>query len=103
MSKNLNYCVIDLGSKGAACMNGSTNSSATTNSSDILIKYSEDVKSISDVISCTTTNSSATNSSATNSINNIVNSTWSCTDRGSCAMGDGSYANWLNITGNRRD
>ena len=93
---NINYCTIDNSKKGMNCDNNIE-----------ISKYSEDVKSMSDFVACTTTNSSATNSSATNSsatnsnssatnsissatntINNtVVNANWSCTDRASCALG----------------
>jgi hypothetical protein len=56
------------------------------NNDIVISKYSEDVKSINDVIPCSNTPSS----SGTPSIQ------WNCTDRGSCNMGDGSYAKWLN-------
>jgi hypothetical protein len=69
MSNSSNLCVIDFSKQGMNCNENTT------------IKYSEDIKSINDVIPCNTT---TTNSSINN---NVVNANWNCTDRGSCAMG----------------
>ena len=68
MSKNINYCTINVQSPNMC--------SITDN---VITKYSEDVKLINDFIPCTPSTS-------------IINS---CTDRGSCNMGDGSYQKWL--------
>jgi len=78
-----NYCVLDLKSPNAMC----------ANSDDDIVKYSEDVKSINDVIPCSSTPSSTPSASVQ----------WNCTDRGSCNMGDGSYQKWLSATNLRRD
>jgi len=86
MSKNVNYCSIVVNSKGVVC-----------GDLDNTSKYSEDVQSISDFVPCTTTNSSATNSTTTNSSAANSNSV----DRGSTAMGDGSYTKWLNGINNK--
>jgi len=61
-----NYCAIDF----------SSNSNLCKDNSDVITKYSEDVKSINDVTPC--------------------KEVWDCTDRGSCNMGNGSYQKWLN-------
>ena len=74
MSNSSNICILDFSKPGMNC-----------NNENPTIKYSEDVKTINDVIPCNTT----TPSSSIN--NNVVNANWNCTDRGSCAMGKGIY------------
>ena len=75
MSNMLNYCSIDF--KSPTMCNDSNNN---------ISKYSEDVNSINDVISCNKNNSSNLNSPSVFE--------WKCTDRASCNMGDGSYQKW---------
>jgi hypothetical protein len=77
MSNSSNLCVIDFSKQGMNCNENTT------------IKYSEDIKSINDVIPCNTTATNTTTNTTTNTSinNNVVNANWNCTDRGSCAMG----------------
>ena len=76
-----NYCAIDFNSKNMMCKDNN----------DVIGKYSDNVKSINDVIPCTSAPS-------------VNDNTWNCTDRGSCNMGDGSYKKWINNQTNlRRD
>ena len=77
MSKKSSYCMLDVTSINPMC----ENKSDTGN-------YSDEINSINDVIPCTNNTPSVY---STRNANNIANSNWNCTDRGSCAMGDGSY------------
>lgn len=82
-----NYCVIDLKSNNNRESATMSNSMCKDNS-DVISKYSDNVKSINDVIPCTEYNSNT----PSNNLANVL--AWNCTDRGSCNMGDGSYQKW---------
>jgi hypothetical protein len=72
-----NYCLIDLSSGNNMCQNSDNN----------LLKYSDDVKSINDVIPCSENNTGYANAK--------FNVQWNCNDRASCALGTGIVANYL--------
>ena len=80
----LNYCMVDMSSPNNICKK----------SDDTISKYSEEVKSINDVVPCNGNNPGVPSSTPTPN--------WNCNDRGSCNMGDGSYQKWLNQTSLRR-